>query len=538
MKKSFVGQKPRKELPKSFLGDEFINMVMNMDNVRPYFNVFNSHRCHNEESRRTMKNCFSCYLPLRILPHIIKCIDVKTINTYDDDDMRMFYDNRMIISDSGEYWGWDDIDAIQINVNGRFAGYYQPSKNNIYASDWTHSPNTVKIFKEIWPTLITELELKPIDKHGVCLEIDEVLVGCDPEFELIDNTGNVIEAGLIIDDDDCECSIGLDGSSDQVEIRPEPGTPRQVIKNIRNLIKEFSEDYDEFDLCDAGHTYPLGGHIHVGIGREYKPPAELVELLDDFVGRPTLKLSGDAREEYWQLGSYRKQPHGFEYRTPSASAFHDPVVAYCALQATKNICEKFFREETFEYDFNFEMPTVQDYVNIGGLTEKQAKYFVDFVDNYVPTNSIRASWKLSPMEIKKKDNTPISEFSDTFTMEIRDHWSLLAKRNIKEIFDYISTMDTNGNKIHIVFYGLNVSRGNDLCSINVGQYLKPISNPPNPVWHVNNTNHKLYIGLSRNVRENITGISTDLLATLKRSIMFEILIHLQNDAITNSEDDE
>lgn len=90
-------------------------------------------------------------------------------------------------------------------------------------------------------------------------------------------------------------------------------------------------------------------------------------------------------------------------------------------------------------------------------------------------------------------------------------------------------MDTNGNKIHIVFYGLNVSRGNDLCSINVGQYLKPISNPPNPVWHVNNTNHKLYIGLSRNVRENITGISTDLLATLKRSIMFEILIHLQND---------
>ena len=203
--------------------------------------------------------------------------------------------------------------VIKIIMQGHTFGYYIPNINTLLLSDCSHRHAHVLVFKEIWPELVEKLSLKPIDKTKSKPEkyIPNITIGCDPEYELTEEDGSVVEAEEVIRGGTHE-QIGCDGAGEQVEVRPEPGNPRKVVQNIRKLIKKFARDYPEYDISDEGNIYPLGGHIHVGVGRRYRPNEALVCLLDDFVGIPTLELSGEARDEYKALSQVRVQTHGFE----------------------------------------------------------------------------------------------------------------------------------------------------------------------------------------------------------------------------------
>ena len=132
------------------------------------------------------------------------------------------------------------------------------------------------------------------------------------------------------------------------------------------------------------------------------------------------------------------------------------MVAYCSLEATRNLCNKFFNEETFEYVLDSErdgIPYAQDYVKYCGLTEKQANYFVDFLYNYVPAKSIRASWKLPPAEVtEEEENT-----SSNVTVEFRDRWASSARHEMNLVVEQIvnSHIVPSDIELHMVFYGLN-----------------------------------------------------------------------------------
>ena len=512
MKKVITGQKPTRQSSGHRMGEEYLNMVIS--ELTKYFSVCYSHGAITSSHP---KNTFGAYSEVYMKPTIVSSINITTDpdirNTLNKDSVFFEHQIHYVKLDDNRYDNIYSPNIIEIMVDGIYAGVYVPEDNNLFCSDWTHNMYCINVFHDIWPKIIKALDLKPLenkDNSNVIQIPGGVLIGADPEFELIRN-GKIVEASdLIYDDDECSNPIGLDGSGDQVEIRPKPGSPRKVIKNIRTLIKEFSDEYKNCDLTDSGDMYPLGGHIHVGIGEKYYPPSSLITLLDDFIGRPTTNLSGEARDGYGDLGDVRAQPHGFEYRTPPASIFSNPMVAYCSLEATRNLCNKFFNEETFEYSLDIEqngIPCPQDYVKYCGLTEKQANYFVDFLYNYVPAKSIRASWKLPPAEVtEEEENT-----SSNVTVEFRDRWASSARHEMNLVVEQIvnSHIVPSDIELHMVFYGLNRNRGYNASSINAIPFLVAIESPPYPLWcgSYEDGDRTLYIGLPqcRRTENSITG---------------------------------
>jgi len=70
-----------------------------------------------------------------------------------------------------------------------------------------------------------------------------------------------------------------------------------LVNNIKRLIGRIS--IDKVPISVKGDVFPLGGHIHFGIPHGYLGDIEkIITVLDDFLGRPLVGLSGEARCEY------------------------------------------------------------------------------------------------------------------------------------------------------------------------------------------------------------------------------------------------
>jgi hypothetical protein len=148
-------------------------------------------------------------------------------------------------------------------------------------------------------------------------------IGSDPEFSVFVE-GKYRDASSIF-----TCStnspIGTDGCSSTGELRPKAKTdPLSHANEIVKLIRTIDSDY----ICGKDITihagsyhgsHPIGGHIHYG----FKPNDYMIGCLDTYVGVPLMLLedglaSKFRRRNYGELGNYRDQPHGFEYRTPAS----------------------------------------------------------------------------------------------------------------------------------------------------------------------------------------------------------------------------
>lgn len=360
--------------------------------------------------------------------------------------------------------------AIRINVNGHTAGYYLPEKNSWITGFWTwHLHYITIVLGQVFPQMLEKLEIKSCENaiyagNKKSIKRVNVSMGCDPEFEVLKN-GRVVNAESVISTrDHLSSQIGLDGARTQLEFRPAPGTPKDVMKNIKKLVNDFSKKYPDYDLSDQGNLYPLGGHIHVGVGRCIEIPSDLRTILDDFVGRPTIDMSGEARRTYRELGAIRGNSHGFEYRTTPAAVFQNPAITFIVLQLVKNLCERYFSQEEFEYE---NVPTIQDYIKIGGLTNNQAKYFLKFCGNYKSQKSIRSSWKVPSAPIKNIK-------THSLKIEFRDDWYSGVAEQITREFDR-NAIETI-RPIKISFYGLKPERGESSCTIPMGD-LKTVSGP-------------------------------------------------------------
>jgi len=466
-----------------------------LEDVSPYFNAL---RSHYDVTCGLQENVMYTYPTVDLRIKIIGEIDITGVNVHDT----MFYEHSRMDSHVSDRYSEP---AIKINVNGYFAGWYLPRINVICAADWTHGSGTVSTFRQVWPKLITLLDLKILPEEKRIKEekikIDKITMGCDPEFELVNGQGDVIYAGMHIvsDEDGNGNNLGVDGADDQVELRPRAGDPRQVVSNIKKLFKMFSEQYGEYKLSDEGDEYPLGGHIHVGIGRRWRPDSGLAHLLDDFVGRAVINLSGEARDDYKRLASQsldaiRIQPHGFEYRSPPSAVFQNPAITYITLTLVKNLCEKYFQEVPLEYDSR---PTLEDYMNVGGLTKQQAKYFMKFIEEYEPTKNITANWHITP----SKSFEPA-----TITVIFSDKWHPLVKEWINR---FIKEKVKVSLPIIIKLHGLGERRGRNLCTIPTGRTAL-VEDIPHKVW--NASTRTLQIGLSYNRRtmdgyNNLFGIA-------------------------------
>ncbi|WP_211230125.1 putative amidoligase domain-containing protein, partial [Desulfovirgula thermocuniculi] len=361
-------------------------MVDLKDLLKKYFLVVRSHDDQGVIAPYTA----SFYSKISLAYKEVNEIHIDVDSPPDDDDI--FYDWRGYVykDEAGE-------PCVVVYVNDRFAGLYLPRLRSLYATDWSHNWKSVQLARKVIPRLASALGLKPLteaEKRKALREFatstlsknSRVTVGGDPEFEMW--RGNT----LVSADDylDMGDSIGTDGARNQVELRPAPGTPSQVVRSLRELIKEFAKRFPKYDLDAAGHKYPCGGHIHIGGIPDREPPGELLELLDDFIGKPSLPLSGEARGDYRRLSAWEDKPWGFEYRTPPAAVFSNPRVARTVLKLARNLVTKFYSGRALEYN---DPPGVEDYIRVGGLTEREAAYLVEFFRQGVPRSlRIRAAW--------------------------------------------------------------------------------------------------------------------------------------------------
>ncbi|WP_028548525.1 putative amidoligase domain-containing protein [Paenibacillus sp. UNC451MF] len=182
---------------------------------------------------------------------------------------------------------------------------------------------------------------------------DEVMLGADPEFLLLNPLGKVIFASKFMDK---EGPIGCDAIVlpnfrkiyPLAELRPEPSKDvRQMIVNLHRTMQMASRSIHDGTLhWVAGGMpvkgFPLGGHIHFsGI----RLSNELLRALDNYLALPLVLLedgtTGGRKPKYGFLGDFRRQRHGgFEYRV-LPSWMISPTVAKGVLALSKLIADHY-----------------------------------------------------------------------------------------------------------------------------------------------------------------------------------------------------
>ncbi len=221
------------------------------------------------------------------------------------------------------------------------------------------------------------------------LEKASILLGGDPEFEVVDTESGEIIPAYKVDlfeegGDKPSSEVGTDGNEAIAEIRPRPcKTPEGYVRKVRSILESIKREAPWIDLSVEGNKYPLGGHIHVGARddltrRVLKEKVDVfIKALADFVGRVILPTSGAARGKYAKLFAYEIKPYGWEYRTPPASIYGDLEVLRITYKLTKGLVEKILRERKFSYQVGKDgIPLFEEYLAF--LSEEEARYFLDF----------------------------------------------------------------------------------------------------------------------------------------------------------------
>ena len=290
-----------------------------------------------------------------------------------------------------------DIEDAYINRCGHFyhrayriniLAAYDPLRNILYTCDITHSSDDILAAIRMWDLFKYAFNLRCItaEQDAGSQKRVEITIGCDPEFEYVDkNSRDIIEARVspLINRlrrdtsyDPYDSAIGLDGSSAQIEIRPRPAnTPDGLIWHIKHIFEEIS---DEVLICN-GDTYPLGCHVHIGVGNSWTPPYDIINAIDDFIGIPCRKLNGTARGSYSELGAVRTQPHGFEYRSLPSAVTLDPRFFKIILKIIHGIVDSAVNKSGFTYSKD-RIPLDAEYERF--ISRDELAYFKEFINSY------------------------------------------------------------------------------------------------------------------------------------------------------------
>jgi len=321
---------------------------------------------------------------------------------------------------SGYFWTWRGLlpdfkeasGNILITSGTKVLGLYVP-RHSLYLTDIIYNLDDMDVAYWVLRKIFQVLDIPPVRR-----KVDKITMGADPEF-LLGKESEIIRAAQIFPSH--WEPVGCDGAGDQLELRPSPGTPREVIRNLKGLLEIVSKKgYD----VRIGNVYPLGGHIHVGLGYGVSPSHELLAVYDDFLGHPTRNLC--ARYGYGGLSDWERKPWGFEYRTPSAVIFADPKIAHISLKMVQNITRLAVLGKEISYK---QPPTVEDYCRVGGVRRSEAEYFLNFInskrrntmDDRMDYYSILGFWKIAPAR-------------KTWPLELRfkGGWNEKVKNYIKE----------------------------------------------------------------------------------------------------------
>lgn len=144
-------------------------------------------------------------------------------------------------------------------------------------------------------------------------------IGCDPELAVKKNGRYVPAYDYFVSNS----SFGLDGYDATAELRPGYSeSPIDLTAKIKIVLEYGHEKHPDLEFFAGHYVEPLnlGGHLHFGL-----EPNDLIisnldtvlyslsNCIDDLEQRKKREHSG-----YGKRCSYRKQPHGFEFRQPGS----------------------------------------------------------------------------------------------------------------------------------------------------------------------------------------------------------------------------
>ena len=286
-----------------------------------------------------------------------------------------------------------------------YLGFWCERYKHLNLCDFSYTLKKARLFKELFPKMVKELDLKEIERNDEFK--GDIKIGCDPEFEEMSGT-LYSPTTTRYEDENYDKEIGKDGAGKQIELRPNPEfEPEKLVNNIKRLIGRIS--IDKVPISVKGDVFPLGGHIHFGIPHGYLGDIEkIITVLDDFLGKPLVGLSGDARCGYDELGMYRLKDWGFEYRTLPSAYFLNEEICKIVLKMAKNLVLNLLKNENdIEYEISEKYDTYgfyvsrNDYLKYCGITETELDRLIDFVKHEYPLyngKAINANWGF---EIKK-----------------------------------------------------------------------------------------------------------------------------------------
>lgn len=348
---------------------------------------------------------------------------------------------------------------IKLIVGDRYAGLLCPETQTLWATGWTHLEEYRPMTQHIINFLAAQGLLKtlapvPKKKRTKKEKTDfTITIGGDPEFELIDSDGSVVNASYSNDFGIHEefGNVGIDDSGYQVELRPSPGKPEVVVENVRKLLESFNHHYGGyFRLAASSDKYPCGGHIHIGVDPlpDTTYYRKLSNILDEFIGKNTIKLNGPARESgneynYGKIGDFRHQPYGMEYRTPPSAIWKNPNLTKVVLKLTYNLAINLANNLSLEFPTPVEKEAL---MSVGGLSEEEAVTFFQECAKPAPDNTecLLAAWKIERKVPKPKIKVT---FHDSWYGSVK---SIL----IRELSRVGVSRDIN-----LTFYGLKEDRG-------------------------------------------------------------------------------
>jgi len=327
----------------------------------------------------------------------------------------------------------------------RVIGEFCPHKKILITTDWTHNDLKMSFVGDV---LSHMNEIGLLDKRVIVKKKPIITLGADPEFEFIDpDTDRVLNCREVGIQDRVPLRsggstgrIGIDGSGQQRELRPEPGnTPEELIANFEKLIQEGLDEIWSLQ----GERFSCGGHIHIG-GVEKSD--EFGKLLDYYLGAlDTLNSQARLNSGYGKIGSLdnvRKQDWGMEYRTPPVGWLASKELARITLKIVKLAAEKHFYGDDIEIGDN-----IGEDLEALGITEDEIKTFFSEIEKY----KIQGL----PRDFKKAWGHKIPP---RFSLEFRDGWSVAVKQYLTTIVRKMAAEEDLGGRC--VFYGLSSDRGN------------------------------------------------------------------------------
>jgi len=221
-----------------------------------------------------------------------------------------------------------------------------------YVDDW--EVNAAKVTTETFNRINTNTK-----EEQNLVVIDEIMIGCDPEFFIVDTQNNCLEnpANYFKKWN----RIGYDGLLG--ELRPQPhDLPEQVVLNLQNMIIQVKNAFNSKNkyntslfAASSGYDLTAGFHCHMGIPKKFLNKRRLnyksiisfvVKALDYHVGTLAVIPEGELDNKrrcmpfvsYGKVSDHRIDNRTLEYRVPGGTLLKTPDLTKGLLSLCKLVC--------------------------------------------------------------------------------------------------------------------------------------------------------------------------------------------------------